>query len=387
MAKICIVTGSRADYGLLCGLMREIDEDPELTLMTAVTGSHLSPLYGNTYRQIEEDGFRLTVQVPLDLSGNSSEDVAEATAQGIRGFARAYRELEPDLVVVLGDRYEIMAAASAAMLLNIPIAHVHGGETTEGAIDNAMRHAMTKMAHLHFTAAEAYRRRVIQMGERPDTVFNVGSPGADRVRGFSPIDLARFEELLDFRFREANFLVTLHPVTLKPEENEQMTRETLQALDRFPEASVLITLPNADQGSRGIRAHLERYAERHPGRVKAFESLGHHYLNAMFYSSAVIGNSSSGIIEAPAMRIPTVNIGDRQKGRLRAASVIDCEIEAAAIEAAIRRALSDEFRRSFAKEAPPYGSGDSAFRMKEILKRTNLRSLLSKSFYDLEISR
>ncbi|OXM83054.1 UDP-N-acetylglucosamine 2-epimerase (hydrolyzing) [Paenibacillus rigui] len=384
--KICIITGSRAEYGLLHGLMREIAKDPDLSLVTAVTGAHLSPEYGETYTCIEKDGFEIHAKIPLDLSDNTPVGMAKAVGQGVSGFAESLSQLSPDLVVVLGDRYEILAAAQAALLLNVPIAHIHGGEITEGAIDNSIRHAITKMAHLHFVAAEPYRKRVIQMGEDPRTVFDVGSPGLDFIDKVKLISLQELEEHLGFPFKEINFLVTLHPETMHPEENERMTIELLAALDHFPEASIIITMPNADTGSETIRRLLEQYALQHAERVRAIESLGHLYINTMLYSAAVIGNSSSGIIEAPALKKPTINIGDRQKGRLRAHSVLDVQARTPDIVAAIQTALSDTFCESISKVIPPYRSANSSFLIKEILKQTDAKSLLIKSFYDVELN-
>lgn len=385
MISVCIVTGSRAEYGLLKGLMEEIVSDPDLTLATVVTGAHLSSAYGDTYRWIEQDGFVIDERIPLDLSGNTPLDVARSVSQGISGFASAFDRVRPDLVVVLGDRYEVLAAAQAAMLLNLPIAHIHGGEITEGSIDNAMRHSITKMAHLHFTATETYRRRVIQMGEDPRTVFNVGSPGVDQIRKHKPIEREELERRLSFPLRERSFLVALHPDTLNPDVNEFLVLESIAALDHFPEASVLITLPNADAGSRTIRTHLERYADSRPERVKAVPSLDELYLSALYHSTAVIGNSSSGIIEAPALGTPTVNIGDRQKGRLRAASVLDAGIDSSEIVHAIRTAISDGFQENLRAVNHPYGSGNAALEMKKIIKRGDFRKKLAKTFYDVEI--
>ncbi|MGW8958147.1 UDP-N-acetylglucosamine 2-epimerase [Paenibacillus sp. NPDC055715] len=383
--KIGVVTGTRAEYGLLRGVMREVIHDADLTLMTFVTGTHLSAKYGFTLKWIEKDGFHIHARVAIDLADNTPLGIASAMAQGVSGLAAAITEAKPDVIVILGDRFEALAAAQAAMLLNVPIAHIHGGEITEGAVDNAIRHAITKLAHLHFTAAEPYRRRVIQMGENPGTVFNVGSLGVDHIREYVPVTSSQLEQALCHRLNEQFFLVTLHPETLNPQRNELLVLSLVEAFEQFPEASMVITMSNADVGSQQINELLLDYAHRNPTRVKAVPSLNELYLSAVHHCTAVLGNSSSGIIEAPAMQKPSINIGDRQKGRLRADSVLDVNINAAEIAEAIRTAMSGAFLERIKTMTPPYGSGGAAFTIKEIIKRTSLQPLLVKSFYDLEV--
>jgi UDP-hydrolysing UDP-N-acetyl-D-glucosamine 2-epimerase len=300
------------------------------------------------------------------------------------GFADAYDRLKPDIVVLLGDRYEILAAAQAALIARIPVAHLHGGELTEGLIDEAIRHSVTKMSHLHFVASEIYRQRVIQLGEEPNRVFNYGAPGLDNINRLKLLDKKELESALDFRLNQRVFLVTYHPVTLY-EKSESSMSHLLRALDQFPDASIIFTKPNADTDGRILIKMIDEYEEKHPERVKAYTSLGQTlYLSVMKNSDVVIGNSSSGLVEAPALEKATVNIGDRQKGRLKANSVIDCEENEIDIVAAINRALSPDFQKSLCNVYSPYGEGNASYRIKEQLKTVKLDSIIFKNFYDLE---
>lgn len=383
--RVCVVTGTRAEYGLLYWLLREIEEDPALELQLAVTGMHLSPEFGLTAREIEADGFPVAERVEMLLSSDTPVGTAKAIGLGVIGFADAFSRLRPDILVVLGDRFEILAAAQAALVARIPIAHLHGGETTEGAFDEAIRHSITKMAHLHFVAAEPYRRRVIQLGENPKRVHNVGAPGLDHVRRTTLLDQASLEDAIGFELGEPTFLVTYHHATLSERSAADGARELLRALDRFPAAHLLFTKANADTGGRAINELLETYTASHPGRARVFASLGQQrYLSALRLVDIVIGNSSSGIVEAPALRVPTVNIGPRQQGRLRAASVIDCTDDADAIADAIERALSAAFQASLEGVVSPYGEGDTARRVVEVLREAALgEDLLMKPFCDV----
>ncbi len=364
--------------------MKTLLEDPDVIFQLVVTGAHLSPHFGLTVTEIEHDGFPVDARVDLDLGDNSALGVVKSMAQGLGGMAEAFARLDPDIIVVLGDRYEILVAAQAGLVLRIPLAHIHGGESTEAAIDEAIRHAVTKMAHLHFTAAEPYRRRVVQMGEQPARVFTVGALGIDNIRRLRLVDRHELEDALKFRFGAVNFLVTYHPVTLAGEATDDPVGALLNALDGFPEASLVITGANADPGGRCINESLRNYAVRR-GRMALFApSLGHvPYLSIMRLADVVIGNSSSGIIEAPALGRPTVNIGDRQKGRLRSHSVIDCTHDAESIRAAIARALSPSFKERAASAEHPYGCGGAAERIAEALKRCPLDNIIRKEFYEL----
>lgn len=382
--KICVVTGTRAEYGLLYWLMKEIKADRDLTLQVIATGMHLSPEFGSTYRVIEEDGFSIDARVEMLLSSDTPTGVAKSMGVGMIGFADAFERLKPDILVLLGDRFEILAAASSAMAERIPIAHLHGGESTEGAIDEAIRHAVTKMAHLHFVAAEPYKQRVIQLGEDPERVLNFGATATDNIKKLKLMDRRKLESSLGFRLGERSFLVTYHPVTLGSRGPERAMRELFKALDGFPDARIILTRPNADAGGRAIIRMIDEYSSERPGRVMVSASLGQlKYLSTMKHVDAVIGNSSSGIIEAPALKKPTVNLGDRQRGRLKAPSVIDTDEKAEAIKAAIKKALSPEFQRSLSRVSSPYGDGNASVRIKDYLKKADLKDILFKKFFDI----
>lgn len=386
--KICVVTGSRAEYGLLYWLMKEIAADPELELQLIVTGAHLSPEYGQSYIKIEEDGFFINEKLEMLLSSDSATGMAKSLGLGIIGFADAFRRLQPDLLVLLGDRYEIMSAAQAAMLAHLPIAHISGGESTEGVVDEAIRHSVTKMSHLHFVANESYRKRVIQLGEDPQRVFNYGDPALDNIKKLPLLSRHDLEKQINFRLGDLNFLVTYHPVTLEKKSAADGVRELLAALDNYPKAHIIITAPNADMGGRAINRMLEQYARKLGKRGLFSITLGQvKYLSAMKHCQVVIGNSSSGIVEAPALKIATVNIGNRQQGRLKAASIIDCQEDAKEIIAAIDRALSTEFQNQLATVQSLYGDCDASRRIKEKLKDVNLEEILRKKFYDLDFSK
>lgn len=377
------MTGTRAEYGLLYWLMKEIEADPDLDLQLAVTGMHLSPEFGLTYRRIEDDGFTIDAKVEMLLSSDTPVGIAKSTALGVAGFADALATLQPDLLVVLGDRFEIFAAAQAALIARIPIAHIHGGEITEGAIDDAIRHSITKMAHLHFVSAEPHLRRVVQLGEDPARVYNVGAPGIDNIRKLELLGREALEAALGIKLRPPVFLVTYHPVTLDRRSPAVAARALCDALSQRL-GTVIITKANADTGGRIISEVFDEFAARHTDRAVSITSLGQlRYLSAMSQADVVVGNSSSGLIEAPALKKATVNLGDRQRGRLKASSVIDCEEDAASIESALEEALSDDFRRKLANVASPYGDGGASNRIKDVLKTANLDGILMKSFYDV----
>ena len=382
MRKICVVTGTRAEYGLLYWLMKEIQEDADLRLQLIVTGMHLSPEFGLTYKTIEEDGFIIDAKVEMLLSSDTPVGIAKSIGLGVIGFADTLDRLKPDVMVVLGDRYEILAAAQAALVARVPVAHIHGGETTEGAIDESIRHAVTKMSRLHFVAAEPYRTRVIQLGEHPDTVFNVGALGIENIKRLQLLDRSRLEQSIKFELSTSCFLVTYHPATLGAVEPAAAMQALLDALDLFPDAKIIFTKPNSDTDGRILIQMIDEYALLNKGRVAVFTSMGQvRYLSALQFVDAVIGNSSSGIIEAPACNIPTVNIGDRQSGRLKADSIIDCQENTESIVTAISKALSSPFREGAKQSVSLYGYGESAARIKNQLKQVNLSS--TKRFYDL----
>jgi UDP-N-acetylglucosamine 2-epimerase (non-hydrolysing)/GDP/UDP-N,N'-diacetylbacillosamine 2-epimerase (hydrolysing) len=383
--KICVVTGSRAEYGILYWLLKEIQEDSDLILQVVVTGMHLSVEHGLTYRVIEDDGFAISAKVEMLLASDTPVGIAKSVGVGIMGFADAFAVLKPDIVVLNGDRFDIFAAAQAAMIARIPIAHTHGGEATEGLLDEAIRHSVTKMSSFHFVAAEPYRRRVIQLGESPERVFNVGTPGLDNLKRLKLLDRRDFEKASDFKLGTPTFLVTYHPVTLSKTPPREPMENLLRALNRFPEAKIIFTKANADTEGRIINEMIDQYVHQDPMRAKAFISMGQVlYLSALTHVDVVIGNSSSGLTEAPAVRKATVNIGDRQRGRLRASSVIDCTEDESAIVSAIRKALSPGFREALKNVSSPYGEGNASVKIKKYLKEVNLDDVLMKRFYDIK---
>lgn len=382
--KVCVVTGSRAEYGLLRPLLAAIQSDAALQLQVVVSGMHLSSKFGNTWRDVVTDGYQIDERVEMPLASDTEHAINIAMGQGQIGFSTAWKRLQPDIVLVLGDRFEIMAAVTAAMLHRIPIAHVHGGEASEGQIDEAIRHSITKMAQLHFTAAEPYRQRVIQLGEDPAHVHNVGALAADNIASLPLLDKTALEDAINFPLDDPLFLVTYHPVTLSEAETESGIEALLQALDRFPEARIIFTQANADTGGCLVNQRIDAYVARNSDRCTTHKALGAvRYLSAMRMATAVIGNSSSGIIEAPIMGVPTVNIGDRQRGRLRAASILDCAEDTDAIVVAIEQCRISEFRQRIAAMDSPYGDGHAADRICRILRETELDGLIHKRFHDI----
>ncbi len=381
--KVCVVTGTRAEYGLLHWLMRAIKAEPSLQLQIIATGMHLSPEFGLTFREIEQDGFEIDRKVEMLTSSDSSVGIAKSMGLGMIGFADALSELRPDLMVVLGDRYEIFSAVAAAMVARIPVAHLHGGEATEGLVDEAIRHSITKMSHLHFVAAQEYRDRVIQLGEQPDSVHLVGGLGVENIRRLELMSRDELESSLGLRFGQRNLLVTFHPVTLEESTAEAQMTALLEALETLDDTRLIFTLPNADSGGRVLIEMINDYVEHHP-EAYAFTSLGYRrYLSCLAYVDGVIGNSSSGLTEVPSFRKATINIGDRQRGRLQSASVINCAPARNEIEKAIRRLYSDEFAQVLKGAVNPYGDGWVSDKVVEVLKSVPLDGLLKKKFFDV----
>jgi GDP/UDP-N,N'-diacetylbacillosamine 2-epimerase (hydrolysing) len=383
--KICIVTGTRAEYGLLYWLMKEIQGDADLELQIIATGMHLSSEFGLTYKQIEENGFKIDKKIEMLLSSDTPVGISKSMGLGIISFSEAYADLKPDIVVLLGDRFEIFSAASAATISRVPIAHLHGGEATEGLIDEPIRHSISKMSHLHFTAAEEYRRRVIQMGESPGRVFNVGGLGIDNIKKLTLLNRNEFEDSIDFKLGQKNLMITFHPVTLERATARDQFQNLLDTLDELDSTRFIFTKPNADTEGRVIIKMIDDYASKNSHKAIAFISLGQlRYLSAMQFIDGVVGNSSSGLAEAPTFKIGTINIGDRQRGRIKADSVIDCEPDKESILTAIRKLYSKEFQAKLKYVKNPYGEGGAAERINKLLKETDLTDILKKEFHDLE---
>ncbi|HJL78903.1 MAG TPA: UDP-N-acetylglucosamine 2-epimerase [Candidatus Marinimicrobia bacterium] len=385
---ICIVTGSRAEYGLLYWLIKEIQEDSDFELQIIGTGMHLSPEFGLTYRQIEDDGFKIDKKIEMLLSSDTPVGISKSMGLGIIGFAEAYEELNPDIVVLLGDRFEIYSAVAAAMIARIPIAHLHGGETTEGAFDEAIRHSITKMSHLHFTSTEEYRKRVIQLGENPERVFNVGAIGIENIQKLPLLSQEDLESEIGFSLGQQCLLVTYHPVTLEQATAQMQFQNLLNAIDTIDGLHVIFTKSNADTEGRIINRMIDEYVStKKKSSAISFTSMGQlRYLNAMKHVDAVVGNSSSGIVEAPSFKTPTVNIGDRQKGRIQSRSVINCSPTKDAIIQALKQAFSPEFGQGIQEMTNPYGKENTARNIKEIIKYFDLTNILKKEFYDIKIA-
>jgi UDP-N-acetylglucosamine 2-epimerase (non-hydrolysing)/GDP/UDP-N,N'-diacetylbacillosamine 2-epimerase (hydrolysing) len=382
--KIAIVTGSRAEYGLLRWLMEEIQADSRLVLQVVATGMHLSAEFGMTVNEIVRDGFVVAEMVESQLSSDSKIGMVKSLGLGTISMADALRRLSPDVIVLLGDRYEILAAAQAAALMGIPVAHISGGEVTEGAVDDWIRHAITKASWWHFPGNDVYAKRIMQLGESPERVFSVGDPGLDHFKRVQLLDRDALGTSLGLSLREPLLLVTYHPATLGDRPPSESFREVLDALDAFPQATVLLTKPNADACGRELATMADQWAEANAGRARCFASLGQlRYLSAMMLADVVVGNSSSGIVEAPAARVPTVNIGPRQDGRLKAESIIDCAEESRQVVAAIEQALSQAFRERARTVVSLYGDCNASSQIKRVLAEAPLPAVLKKCFHDL----
>lgn len=386
-SKVCFVTGTRAEYGLLSPLIKKIQTDTNLELQVIATGAHLSPEFGNTYTFLENDGIKIDEKVEILLSSDSTVGISKSMGLGLISLSEAYQRLNPDVIVLLGDRYETFIAAAAASVAKIPVAHLHGGETTEGAFDEAFRHSITKMSHVHFTSTEEYRKRVIQLGEQPDTVHSVGAIGIDNIKQLTLMTKEELEKSLNFKFKGSLILVTFHPVTLEKGTAKVQFKNLLAALDTLRNTSIIFTKANADNDGRVINQLIDDYVETNSERAIAYTSMGQvRYLSAMQYASMVVGNSSSGIIEAPSFHVPTINIGDRQKGRIQAESVINCEPESSSIKEAISTALTSEFRQRIEMMKNPYGEGKTSLKILGLLKEyLDSEHSLKKSFYDVEV--
>ncbi len=383
MKTICVVTGTRAEFGFFTPLLHEIHNDPKLELKLIVTGMHLSPEFGLTYKEIEKI-FKIDKKIEILLSSDTAIGVSKSMGLAQISFSEAYEELKPDLVLIAGDRFEIFAAAAAAMITNYPIAHLSGGELTEGAVDESIRHAITKMSHLHFTATEEYRLRVIQMGELPGQVFNVGEAGLDNIKQLKLLNKYEFEKSIGFQLGKKNILVTFHPVTLESGSEKRQFQNILDAFDELKEMKIIFTKANADTGGRIINKMIDNYVKDKENCI-VFTSMGQlRYLSALQFVDAVVGNSSSGIVEVPSFKTATINIGNRQKGRTQADSTVNVPPVKDAILKAFDRVFSPTFQKSLQSVQNPYEQKNTSVRIKEILKEEDLKNILKKQFYDLE---
>ena len=382
--KICVVTGTRAEYGLLRGVIDGIDKSKELELILIVTGMHLSSEFGLTIEDIKKDGYKITDKVEMLLSADSSSAISKSIGLGLIGFSDKFDLYKPDLLILLGDRFEILAASISALIACIPISHIHGGESTEGLIDESIRHSITKMSNLHFVAATPYKKRVIQLGESPENVFNVGGLGIDNINKLKLLDKNNLQESLNFRFGFKNLIITFHPVTLEKNSSENHMKELLKALNSFEDINFIFTMPNSDTDGRVIMKMIEDFCIKR-NNSKCFKSLGQlNYLSCLKYVDGVVGNSSSGLIEAPSFKKGTINIGDRQRGRLKAASIIDCVPEKLEIISAIKKLYSDDFQIRLKKTINPYGNGGASKKIIKIITEVNLDNIIKKRFHDIK---
>ncbi len=385
MRKIAVITGTRAEYGLLYWVIKEIHKAPELELQLIVTGMHLLPEYGLTVREIEKDGFPIAERVRMLLSSDNEIAIATSMGQGMIGFAKAYERLKPDIVLVLGDRFEISAAVSSSVPFNIPVAHIHGGESTEGVIDELFRHAITKMSSIHFTSTPKYAERIIQMGEQPERVFCFGAPGLDSIHKLKLLEKQELANELKLPVERQWGVLTYHPVTHENNSGRNHVETLLNVVEGFSELYWILTLPNADTGSRAIIKVVEKFVHNNSGMACLFSSLGQlRYLSLLKNAAIMVGNSSSGLIEAPSLELPVVNIGDRQKGRIRAANVIDVPVcDQNEIETALNKAVSKDFKESIKGLKNPYGEGHTSEKIVEILRTVSLSNLSKKEFCEL----
>ncbi len=387
MKKVCVVTATRAEYGLLKPVIKQIYESNRLALQLVVTGAHLSPEFGHTYQEIENDGYPIIAKIEMLLSSDTNVGITKSMAIALLGFADFFEQYKPNIVVILGDRYEMLMVATAAMLARIPIAHIHGGEITQGAYDDAIRHSITKMSKLHFAATEEYRKRIIQLGEQPEYVFNVGALGVENIKKISLWSKKRLEENLNFSFNRKTIMVTYHPVTLDNMASEVQFANLLRAIDKYKNVGVIFTKANADTSGRIINKMIDEYVEENKGRCIAFTSLGQvRYLSSLQFCSAVVGNSSSGIIEVPSFHIPTIDIGNRQQGRMAAKTVLHCGYEIVEIEKALEKALSASFHKEIERYSNPYEGYNTSQTIVERIEFALDRGIeIKKEFYNMKV--
>jgi len=381
--KVCVITGTRAEYGLLYWTMKLMDENPNIQLSICLTGMHLSPEFGYTFNKVKEDGFIIDHKVEMLLSSDSAVGISKSIGLGIIGFSDYFEKLKPDWILVLGDRFEIFSAVSAAMIAKIPVCHCHGGESTEGLIDEAIRHSITKMSHLHFASTERYRKRIIQLGEQPSRVFNSGALGIENINRIELLNRDDFENKINFKLSELNFLVTFHPVTLENHSAGEQFNELLKSLQKIKKANIIFTKPNADHDGREIIKLIDLFVDENEERSISFISMGQLlYLSAIKHCDIVIGNSSSGLIEVPSFKKPTVNIGDRQRGRIKSNSVLNCEPYENSISESIEFALSERFQKKLKLTNNPYDNGNSSEIIVNKILETSTKNILKKKFYN-----
>lgn len=385
MKKICIITSTRADYGLLVPIIEKIKNDKNLKLQLIVTGMHLSPEFGLTYKQIEEDGYEITEKIEILLSSDTAVGISKSMGLTMISFSEAFERIKPDLIIALGDRYEIFSAVSTAHISKIPIAHLYGGETTQGAFDESLRHCISKMSYLHFTSTEEYKKRVIQLGENPNRVFNVGALGVENIKNMKLLSKEELEKQIDFELHDRYALVTFHPVTLEKSTSKIQFLNLLNALEEIQDLKVIFTKSNSDTDGRILNKMIDDFVMKNPKKYKAFVSMGQlRYLSAMKYSCMVIGNSSSGIVEAPSFKIPTINIGDRQKGRIQGETIINSYPCKEDILRSIQIATVNIENSSYKNVINPYGDGCTSEKIiKEIKKQLEIKINLKKKFYDI----
>ena len=383
--KICVITGSRAEYGLLYWLIKEINSDDELELQLIATGMHLSPEFGSTYREIEKN-FKINKKIEMDLSSDTSQSISKSMGLAQISFSQAYSELKPDLITVLGDRYEILSAVISAMISNIPIAHIHGGEITEGSWDNNIRHCISKMAHLHFTASEEYKRRVIQLGEQPNKVYNVGGLGIENIKKLNLLSKSDLEDTINFKFNLKNIMITFHPVTLENNTSKNQFQEILNAINELKDTNIIFTKANSDLNGKVINQMIDEYIYENPKKSVSYLSLGQEkYLSVLQYIDVIVGNSSSGLLEAPSFKIATINIGDRQKGRICSKSVINCLPIKKNIKKSLEIVYSPKFQKLLKTVENPYDNGITSKKIARVLKNFNLENILKKQFNDIDL--
>lgn len=384
--KICVVTGSRAEYGLLYWLIKEINNSQNLKLQLIVTGMHLSKEFGSTYKEIEKD-FKIDKKIDMQLFSDTAAGISRSIGIAQESFSEAYNDLKPHMVVVLGDRYEIFSAASAAMISRIPIAHIHGGEATEGQIDEAIRHCITKMSHLHFTSVEEYSKRVIQLGEHPSKVFKVGGLGIENIKKLKLLSKKNFEKIIDFKLNIKNILVSFHPVTLEKSTSKKQFLEILEAIDDLKDTNIILTKTNSDIDGKIINSMIDKYVDKNKAKSIAIISMGQlNFLSALQYMDFIIGNSSSGLLEAPSFKIGTINIGDRQKSRIKAKSVVDCLPNKKSIKDAIKKVYSNEFQKLLKSVKNPFDDGCASKKIVKVLNSISTDDLLKKSFFNVKYS-